>query len=161
MESCQMIRYGYKTLVILFSALVLYSVLFFNIEKEEVAWRQSQVQQLAEVMYERFDEWTAYNIDKSKAWLSTTNDPILIGPSLDTADAKQTYIRVELISSDNQIQLFWRTKDTGFSEEKSKVFTAGPIEAMVDGDVEQIRIDPAGKPGAIFALNKVQIKKYK
>ncbi|MVO98215.1 hypothetical protein [Paenibacillus lutrae] len=158
-----MLYKGYTGVIVLFTALVLYSVLIFDREKGELEWREAQAEKTAEILYTDFENWTAYNISKKGSkWTSSTNDPILIGPSMVTSGAKQTYARIELtINGAGEVQVFWRGTGESFSEAKSKVFSGKTIEMMVDGDVEQIRIDPAMKPGVDFIVHRVLIMKYR
>ncbi|WP_068775061.1 hypothetical protein [Paenibacillus sp. FJAT-26967] len=158
-----MLYKGCAGVIVLFAALVLYSVFIFDREKGELEWREAQAEKTAEITYTDFENWTAYNISKEGSqWTSTTNDPILIGPTMVTSQAKQTYLRIELsVNGAGEVQVFWRGTGESFSEARSKVFSGKTIEIMVDGDVEQIRIDPAMKPGVDFAVHRVRIMKYR
>ncbi|MFS0838714.1 hypothetical protein [Paenibacillus sp. 1P03SA] len=153
----------YSGVIVLFAALVLYSVFIFDRDRGELEWRQAQAEKTIELVYTDFENWTSYNIGKEGSeWTSTTNDPILIGPSMESSQAKQTYLGIELsINSGREVQVFWRGAGESFSEAKSKVFSGKSIETVVDGDVEQIRIDPAMKPGVNFVVQKVRIVKYR
>lgn len=154
---------GYAGIIVLFAALVLYSVFIFDHDKGELEWRQAQGEVIAESEYIDFDNWTIQNISKDEdGWTSMTNDPILIGPSMETSQAKQTYIHIELsVKGDHNVQVFWREAGQSFSETKSKVFSGKTIEFMVDGDMEQIRIDPAMESGVQFTIHAVRIAKYR
>lgn len=158
-----MLYKGYAGVIALFAVLVLYSVFIFDRDQGELEWRQAQAEKTAEIVYTDFENWTAYNIGKQGSeWTSTTDDPILVGPSLVTSQAKQTYFHIELsVNGEREVQVFWRGAGESFSEAKSKVFSEKTIEAVVDGDVEQIRIDPAMKPGTGFAMHRVHIMKYR
>lgn len=153
----------FSGVIVLFAALVLYSVFIFDRNRGELEWRQAQTEKTAEFVYTDFEKWTAYNISKEGSeWSSTTNDPILIGPSMETSQAKQTYLGIELsVKGGSEVQVFWRGVGESFSEAKSKVFSGKTLETVVDGDVEQIRIDPAMKPGASFSMHKVHVMKYR
>lgn len=158
-----MLYKGYAGIIVLFAALVLYSVFVFDPDKGELEWRRAQAEIAAEAKYTDFENWTAYNISKDgEEWISMTNDPILIGPSMETSQAKQTYFRIELsVKGNRKVQLFWREAGESFSEAKSKIFSSKTIELMVDGDIEQFRIDPAMEPGAQFVIHAVRIVKYR
>jgi hypothetical protein len=136
--------------------------LLLDRDKEEVRWKQSGSVELKQDIYTNMEEWIAYNIAKSKAWTSTSNDPIMISPLFAVADAKQTYVHLDLDTQSDRVQVFWRGRNENFAEERSKVFDRhGDIEMMIDEDVEQIRIDPAERPGVTFTLHQVEVKKYK
>ncbi|MGO4545096.1 hypothetical protein AB4Z29_09880 [Paenibacillus sp. 2TAB23] len=153
----------YAGVILVFATLVLYSVFIFDSDKGELEWRQAQAERTAEFLFTNFEDWTAYNISKKGSeWASTTNDPILIGPSMETSQVKQTYFLIELsVNGGREVQVFWRGAGESFSETKSKVYSGKTIESMVDGDVEQIRIDPTMKPGVDFVMHEVRIEKYR
>lgn len=136
--------------------------LLLNREKEEVRWRQSGSVELTHDVYTDMNEWTAAGIERDGDWKSTSNDPILLSPLLAAADAKQTYLHIEMVTGSDRVQVFWRGRDEGFAEERSKVFDShSAMEIMIDGDVEQIRIDPAEQPEVSFTVHQVDVKKYK
>ncbi|GGD97588.1 hypothetical protein [Paenibacillus nasutitermitis] len=158
-----MLYKAYAGVILVFATLVLYSVFIFDRDRGEQEWRQAQAERTAEFVFTNFEDWTVYNISKKESeWTSTTNDPILIGPSMEISQAKQTYFRIQLsVNGEREVQVFWRGAGESFSEAKSKVFSGKTIESMVDGDVEQLRIDPAMKPGADFIMQEVRIEKYR
>lgn len=136
--------------------------LLLNRDKEELRWKQSGSVELTHEVHTDMNEWTASGIEKDGEWKSTSNDPILLSPLLAAADAKQTYLHIEMATGSDRVQVFWRGRDEGFAEERSKVFNShSAMEIMIDGDVEQIRIDPAEQPGVSFTVHQVDVKKYK
>ncbi|CAH1200777.1 hypothetical protein PAECIP111893_01563 [Paenibacillus plantiphilus] len=144
------------------SLLMVMGGLLLNRDKEELRWRQSGVAELTHVVYTDMNEWEASGIEKDGEWKSTSNDPILLSPLLAVADAKQTYLHIEMVTGSDRVQVFWRGQNEGFAEERSKVFNShSALEIMIDGDVEQIRIDPAEQPGVILTVHQVDVKKYK
>lgn len=148
--------------VLLYAVLTLFSIFVFDKDKEEVKWKLAQLSLIEELSFSKFDDWTLYNLFQQRTpWVSTTNDPIMMSPILEGKSAKQTYIRVQLTTASNQVQVFWKRKDEPFTEERSRVFKSGKtIELVVEGDVDQIRIDPAERPGLTLTVHQVQIKKY-
>lgn len=148
-------------IVALYTLLTLFSIFFFDRDKEEIKWKLAQWNLINELTFTHFDNWTLYNMNLTKPWVSTTNDPIMISPTIEGPFAKHTYINIQLTTASNQVQLFWKGKDEPFAEDRSKVFKSDKaIEIVVDGDVEQIRIDPAERPGLTFTIHQVQVKKY-
>ncbi|MOA00829.1 hypothetical protein D3C78_1202040 [compost metagenome] len=136
--------------------------LLLNRDKEELRWRQNGSIEQNHDVYTNINEWAAFNIVKDEEWKSTSNDPTLLSPLFTVADAAQTYLHIEMVTRSNQVQVFWRGQNEDFAEERSKVFDSrSAIEMIIDGDVEQIRIDPAEQPGVTFAVHQVDVKKYK
>ncbi|MBW7473957.1 hypothetical protein K0T92_04320 [Paenibacillus oenotherae] len=135
--------------------------LLLNRDKEELRWKQSGSVELTHDVYTNLNEWAASGIEKNGEWISTSNDPILLSPLFALADAKQTYLHMEMVTGSDRVQVFWRGQNEGFAEERSKVFNSdSALEVMIDGDVEQIRIDPAEQPGVSFTVHQVDVKKY-
>lgn len=145
------------------SLLMVMGGLLLNRDKEELRWLQSSSGvELTHDVYTDMNEWTASGIVKDGEWKSTSNDPILLSPLLAAVDAKQTYLHIEMATGSDRVQVFWRGRDEGFAEERSKVFDSrSALEIMIDGDVEQIRIDPAELPDVSFTVHQVEVKKYK
>ncbi|WP_337104127.1 hypothetical protein [Paenibacillus sp. YIM B09110] len=136
--------------------------LLLNRDREEMRWKQNGSIELNHEVYTNMNEWTAYNILKDGDWESTSIDPILISPLFAAADGKKTYLHIKMVTDSDRIQVFWRGRNEDFAEERSKVFdNHSAIELMLEGDVEQIRIDPAEQPGVSFEIHQVDVKRYK
>ncbi|WP_405080470.1 hypothetical protein ACI48J_23590 [Paenibacillus chitinolyticus] len=157
-----MMHFFYKIIFFLYAGLILFSLLFFSRDSEELKWKQKQWLLAGESSFNNMDNWTTYNINKKEQWISTNDDPILISPLLNDMGAKQTLIEIEIDSTSSQVQIFWRSNDEeNFSEQRSKTFNSrDPIKFAADGDVKQIRIDPGNVPNAVFKIKEVKIKKY-
>jgi hypothetical protein len=158
-----MIRKMFFGCALLYALLIMYSLFVFDRNLEEIQWKLQKYEFLNHVSFENIDNWTFYNIRREgNQWTSTTNDPIVISPEIIGIGSKYTLVSIEMKSSDKKIQVFWKAGEQAFSEERSQVFTnAQSIVMLIDSDLDQIRIDPAGAENHTFHISKINVKKYR
>jgi len=151
-----------KLSAIVYVTVIVGCLLFFDRDQEQLKWQLDKANSLSKQSITDFQSWTMFNVQKNDSSLiSTSNDPFIISPDWMHSGAKKTYIKIDMETTDKLIQVFWKKNDQQFSEDKSKVFREGEsVELLIEEDISQIRIDPAGSINQAFKILKVEVEKY-
>ncbi|KIL38724.1 hypothetical protein SD70_24660 [Gordoniibacillus kamchatkensis] len=151
---------SYSILIILLFIIVMYSILFFNINNEDIKWQLKDATIVAESQFDTFQEWKKSNIkNENEELISTNNDPFIISPSIKNYKTKKALIELDVKTDSSTVQIFYKkANEPQFTEEKSKVLKTNSLKAIIDGDFDQIRIDPTEKKGSHFKIIHVDIK---